>query len=217
MWAIVLRTVNPQQCLWDAILPKECLGLPPGLAEVDALLDDGRFFEPFRPFFHASLGRPSIPMERYLRLMFLKYRYRFGFEATCAEVVDSIAWRRFCRIGLGEAVPHPSTLEKITSRCGQTAIDALNEALLAKAAENKVLRVDRVRADTSVVEANVAYPTDSGLLAKGVAKLAVLVAALKVLGLARRTKTRDRIHSLTRSHRERTWSWKSVAPRWPSR
>lgn len=187
-------------------MPKECLGLPPGLAEVDVLLDDGRFFEPFRPFFHATIGRPSIPMETYLRLMFLKYRYRLGFEATCAEVTDSIAWRRFCRIGLGEAVPHPSTLEKITSRCGQTAIDALNEALLAKAAENKVLRVDKVRADTTVVEANVSYPTDSGLLAKGVAKMAVIVAALKVLGLATRTRCRNRTRSVRRrAHDVAAW------------
>ena len=51
---------------------------------------------------------------------------------------------------------------KTTSRCGQEAIDALNEALLAKAAEAKVLRTGRLRADTTVVEANVAYPTDSG-------------------------------------------------------
>ena len=42
----------------------------------------------------------------------------------------------------------------------------LNDALLAKAAEHKLLRTDKVRADTTVVEAAVAYPTDSGLLAK---------------------------------------------------
>jgi len=206
IWAIVLRTVNPQPTLWDAILPEQCLGLPPGLAVVDELLDDPRFFEPFRPFFHASVGRPSIPMETYLRLMFLKYRYRLGFEATCAEVTDSLSWRRFCRISLGESVPHPSTLEKITLRCGEVAVAALNEALVAKAAEAKVLRVDKVRADTTVVEANVGYPTDSGLLAKGVARMAVIVAALKVLGLAARTKTRNRTRSVRRrAHEVAVW------------
>ena len=95
-----------------------------------------------------------------------------GFERLCGEVADSIGWQRFCRIPLGGSVPHPTTLMKITSRCGRAAVDALNEALLAKAVEAKVLRTGRLRADTTVVEANVAYPTDSGLLAKGVAKLA---------------------------------------------
>jgi transposase, IS5 family len=194
----VLRTISPERTLWDAILPEQCLGLPAGLGEVDELLDDPMFFEPFRPFFDPRRGRPSIPMEWFLRLMFLRFRYKLGFEALCREVADSIAWRRFCRIPLGVAVPHPSTLEKIVSRCGEGAIGALNEALLAKAAQNKVLKLDRVRADTTVLPANVAYPTDSGLLAKGVAKMASAVKRLKDLGFAARTTTRDRTRSVRR-------------------
>jgi len=149
--AIVFRTINVSPTLWDAILPDQCLGLPGGLAEVDRLLDDPRVFEPFRPFFSARHGRPSVPMETYIRMMVLKYRYRLGFETLCAEVADSIAWRRFCRIPLDAPVPHPSTLEKITSRVGETAIAGLNDVLLAKAAESKLLRADAVRADTTVM------------------------------------------------------------------
>jgi IS5 family transposase len=184
--------------LWDAILPEQCRSLPAGLAEIDELLDDPRFFDPFRPFFHATLGRRSIPMEWFLRLMYLRFRYKLGYEPLCREVTDSLAWRRFCRIPLGVDVPHPSTLEKIAKRCGENAIAALNEALLAKAAENKVLKLDAVRADTTVLPANVAYPTDSGLLARGVAKMAASVNKLKGLGLAARTTTRDRTRSVRR-------------------
>jgi transposase, IS5 family len=115
----MLRTVCPQPTLWDAILPELARGLPPGLAEVDCLLDDDRFFVPFAQFFSARMGRPSIPMETFLRMMFLRYRYRLGFETLCGELADSVAWRRFCRIPLGEAVPHPSTLEKIARRVGE--------------------------------------------------------------------------------------------------
>lgn len=194
----MLRTVCPQPTLWDAILPEAARGLPPGLAEVDALLDDRRFFEPFVAFFSTRTGRPSIPMETYLRMMFLKYRYRLGYETTCAEVADSLAWRRFCRIPLGVAVPHPSTLEKITARCGDRAVAGLNEALLAKAAEAKLVRLDRLRADTTVVPANVAHPSDAGLLAKGVVRLTRLTAKLKELGLARRSRFRDRTRSISR-------------------
>src|SRR4051794_20409618 len=101
----VLRTVNDRPTLWDAILPEQCRGLPAGLAAVDALLDDPRFFEPFRAFFSPRLGRPSIPMETYLRMMFLRFRYRQGFEAVCREVADSLAWRRFCRLPLDDPCP----------------------------------------------------------------------------------------------------------------
>ena len=76
------------------------------------------FFEPFVSFFDPVIGRPSIPMETYLRMMFLRFRYRLGFETFCAEITDSLAWRRFCRIGITDTVPHPTTLMKITTRCG---------------------------------------------------------------------------------------------------
>jgi IS5 family transposase len=194
----VLRTVSDQPTLWESVIPECLMGLPGDLAEIDELLDDPRFFEPFRAFFDPVMGRPSIPLETYLRMMFLKYRYRLGFEPLCAEVADSLAWRRFCRVPLGTRVPHPTTLMKITSRCGTEAIDGLNEALLAKAHEDKLVRLDRVRADTTVVEANVAYPTDSGLLAKGVAKLARLACQVKAAGLAKRTRFRDRTRSVRR-------------------
>jgi transposase, IS5 family len=206
IWAIMLRTICPERTLWEAILPSECLGLPAGLAEVDGLLDDRRFFEPFRPFFSPDRGRPSIPMETFLRIMFLRFRYHLGYRALCAEVADSLAWRRFCRIPLGEAVPHPSTIEKIASRCGEEAIAELNEALLAKAHENKVIKLDKLRADTTIVPANVAYPTDSGLLAKGVVKMAAAAKKLKALGLAARTATRDRTRSVRRrAHGVAAW------------
>ena len=92
---------------------------------MDALLDDPVFFAPFVPFFDPRLGRPSTPMEVYLRLMFLKFRYRLGYETLCREVSDSITWRRFCRIPLDGQVPHPTTLMKLTTRCGTAAVDGL--------------------------------------------------------------------------------------------
>jgi len=181
--------------LWDALLPSELLVLPDELARVDALLDDPVFLAPFAPFFDPRIGRPSVPIETYLRMMFLKFRYRLGYEALCREVGDSISWQRFCRVPLGTRVPHPTTLMKLTSRCGDTAVAGLNEALLAKAAEAKLLRTDKVRADTTVVEAAVAYPTDSGLLAKAVGGIARTVKRIQAAGGATRTRVRDRSRS----------------------
>jgi len=188
----VFVTVGDQPSLFESVLPPELLRLPEELGRVDALLDDPVFFEPFVPFFDPRLGRPSTPMETYLRLMFLKFRYRLGYEALCREVSDSITWRRFCRIALDGSVPHPTTLMKLSTRCGSAAVAGLNEALLAKAAEAKVLRTNRVRADTTVVPANVAYPTDSGLLAKAIRRITVSGRRIRAAGGAVRTKLRDR-------------------------
>jgi IS5 family transposase len=187
-----LVTVGDQPSLFESVLPPELLRLPEELGRVDVLLDDPAFFEPFAPFFDPRLGRPSTPMETYLRLMFLKFRYRLGYESLCREVSDSITWRRFCRIPLEGRVPHPTTLMKLTTRCGSAAVEGLNGALLAKAAQAKLLRTNRVRVDTTVVPSNVSYPTDSGLLAKAIGRIAATTRRIQAAGGAVRTKVRNR-------------------------
>jgi IS5 family transposase len=194
----MLRTRNVQPSLWESVLPEVCLRLPAELERVDAWLDDERFFAPFVPFFDPRIGRPSVPMETYLRLMYLKRRYRLGYESLCAEVSDSISWRRFCRIDIDGKLPHPTTLMKITTRCGEPAVEALNDALLAKAVAAKLVKTGKVRADTTVVSANVEYPTDTGLLAHTVTKIGGLVRRIKATGAAPRTRYRDRCRAAGR-------------------
>ncbi|MCP3892584.1 MAG: ISNCY family transposase [Desulfobulbaceae bacterium] len=173
--------------MWEALLPPEALVMPAELVAVDRLLDDPRFFEPFREHFDPVWGRPSIPIETYLRLMFLKYRYRLGYETLCGEVTDSLSWLRFCRIPIGEAAPHPSTLMKLTTKFGPETIEALNGELIAAAVEEGLVDVSWLRADTTVVPANIKYPTDSGLLTKGIAKITTLVGRIQSAGAAGRT------------------------------
>src|SRR3979490_663067 len=97
----MFRAYGPGPSLWGAVLPEIAWRMPAELARVDDLLDDPAFLEPFREFFDPLLGRPSIPMESYLRLMFLKYRYRLGFEWLCRGGTDSVRWSRFFRFPLG--------------------------------------------------------------------------------------------------------------------
>ena len=106
-----------------------------------------------------------------------------------------ITWRRFARIPLDGAVPHPTTLMKLTTRCGSTTVAGLNGALLAKATEAKVLRTARLRADTTVVPSNVSYPTDSGLLAKAIGRIAATQRRIQAAGGATRTAVRNRSRS----------------------
>jgi IS5 family transposase len=194
----MFRTIGDRPSEWELRLPAEVLRLPEDLARVDALLDDPAFFAPFAAYFHPVLGRPSTPVECYLRLMFLKFRHRLGYESLCAEVSDSISWRRFCRIPLDGKVPHPTTLMKLTTRCGEDAVAGLNEALWAKAAGSRLLRTARVRADTTVICANVAYPTDSGLLARAVGKLVRTARRVQAAGGAAGTVMTDRRRAAAR-------------------
>jgi IS5 family transposase len=81
---------------------------------------------------------------------------------------------------------------KLTTRCGTPAVDGCIEALLARAAEAKLLRTSQLRADTTVVPADVAYPTDSGLLAKAVRRIAGAGRRVQAAGGATGTRVRDR-------------------------
>jgi IS5 family transposase len=103
----VLRETDPQASLWETLLPAAAKRLPAEFVQVDAYLDDERPIAPWRALFDERLGRPSVPVDTLLRLLYLKHRYGLGHETLCREVSDSIGWRRFCRIGLDRPVPHP--------------------------------------------------------------------------------------------------------------
>src|SRR5262249_57743810 len=91
---------------------------------------------------------------------------------------------------------------KAPSRGGEEAVAGLNEALWAKAAQAKRRRSGRVRADSTVSGANVAYPTDSGLLAKAVGKLVRTARRVQAAGGATGTAITDRRRAAARRVRE---------------
>jgi len=130
--------------------------------------------------------------------MFLKYRYGLGYETVCREVVDSLTWRRFCRLALDARVPDPTTLMKLTRRLGPDLVEELNAQLLALAVERRVLRSRRLRVDSTVVKSDTRYPTDSGLCAHAVSRIGRLAQRVKRSGLAAAAAFRDRRRSVAR-------------------
>lgn len=194
----MLRIADQQVSLWDVVLPPEVLRLPDELARIDAYLDDERFVAPWRVVFDARLGRPSVPVDTLLRLLYLKHRYQLGYETLCREVADSIGWRRFCRIPLEGRVPHPTTLIKLVRRAGPQMFEQLNAALVDKLTEDRLLRARKLRIDTTVMEADIDHPTDADLLDHGIGKLGRLVRRIQATGAASRTAFRDRSRSAGR-------------------
>ncbi|NLW06740.1 MAG: ISNCY family transposase [Clostridia bacterium] len=192
----MLRLKDPQLTTWDIMLPAELLELKEELAKVDVLLDDESFMEPFIARFNTRIGRPTVPVETYLRLMYLKFRYQLGYEVLVEEVKDSIQWRLFCRISLGKKVPHSTTLIKLTKRYGPDIIANLNAILINKARDQKIIRGRKLRLDTTAVEADIHHPTDASLLSDGVRVITRTVKKIKAAGIAIRTKFQDRRRSV---------------------
>ena len=199
------------ECLWDDVLPVEVKELPEDLAASDVLLADQELLWPlverwrqeFEQTGRAVLteGRPTIALESYVRLMVLKQRYRWGYRTLVAEVSDSIHLRRFCRISLLERVPDESTVRKLTRRIGPETVAAMTRALIVKATREKRFRPRAVRIDSTVIEADVKYPTDSGLASSGVRVLAREGRRLAQLIGEKKRRVRDRSRSVGRKLR----------------
>ena len=128
------------------------------------------------------MGRPTIHLATYLRMMYLKYRYKLGYETLVKEVKDSFAWRHFCHFSLEDRVPDSTTMIKLTHKYGEDTVRDLNDTLVLKLKEEKVIRGRKLRIDTTVVEADIHYPTDTGLLADGVRVITRTVLKLKKMG-----------------------------------
>jgi IS5 family transposase len=152
------------------------------LNKIDRILGDERFFAPFREKFYVRVGRPTTPVATYLRMMYLKRRYKLGYETLVKEVRDSFMWRRFCHLSLEDNVPDDTTLIKLTRKYGEGMLDELNDALVLKLREERVIKGRKLRLDTMVTEANIHYPADTGLLADGIRVITRTVARLKKAG-----------------------------------
>jgi len=180
----MLRLDNDSQkqpSLWESVLPPELFQMNEELTQVDQLLSDERFLTPFQAKFGTSMGRPTTAVATYLRMMYLKYRYQLGYEVLVKEVKDSFAWRRFCHLSLDEKVPESTTLIKLTHKYGEETVKALNEALVLKLKEGKVVRGKKLRIDTTVVESDIHYPTDTGLLNDGIRVITRVAGRIKGL------------------------------------
>jgi IS5 family transposase len=177
----MLKLRDEQLTLWDSILPEEVRKLPAELAIIDEVLDDERFLQPFieKHPTKSNMGRPTYPIEKYLRLMVLKRKYNLGYESLIKEVGDSITWRMFCRIAIDEEMPDPSTLIYARKRYGDEVVSQLNEALLQKLKEKEILKHRKLRTDTTVIESDVHHPTDATLLQDGVKVITRLVQKIR--------------------------------------
>ena len=191
-----------QACLLESLLPAGLALLSDELAAVDALLADGDVYASVWELWRAhdrrhgtsalTEGRPTIPIETFVRLMVVKARHGWGYERLVREVADSLHLRRFCEVGLAGRVPDESTLRKLCRRLGPATVEAIVLEVIARAAAQTGFRPRAARVDSTVVEADVKFPTDAGLAADAVALLARAGAHLRGLAGAGAPRVRDR-------------------------
>jgi IS5 family transposase len=142
-------------------------------------------------------GRRGVPAEIVLRMMLLKHLRNWSFQELEREVRPNLLYREFTRIGSGK-VPDAKTLGRQALALGPEVIEQIHERMVQLAVENKVVQGRKMRVDTTVVETNIHYPTDSSLLGDGDRVLTRLMK--KVTGIAGivGTKLVNRMRSVQR-------------------
>lgn len=160
----------------DALLfgvPKPELLLDPKLRKIDQILDDeslvDEIFRVLRTRHRESArrGRMSTPAETVLRLLVLKHVRRWSYEQLEWEVTGNVAYRYFCRIDGGK-VPDAKTMVRLGQLLDDSALQAVFDRVITLAKTSGATRGRKMRVDTTVVEAPIHYPTDSGLCADAV-------------------------------------------------
>jgi transposase, IS5 family len=194
----VLRLVGEQvESLFDEALPVAVRELPEDLARLDELLGDSVLFAPITERWEAPArdrGRPTIAMALFVRLMVIKQRSGWGYETLVREVSDSLHLRRFCGLSLTASVPHESTIRKLVGRLGPDLVDEITRVLIVKAQRERRFTARAMRCDSTVVEADVRWPSDAALAldaARRLAREGARVAAAVGDG-ARRVQNRSR-------------------------
>ncbi len=206
--ASVHSPAHERDTVWDALLPLGVNALPEDLAKVDTLLAEPALLAPFRALWAARdaeqgrcaerFGRPTLAMASYVRLMFIKSRTGWGYETLVREVSDSLHLRRFCLIPLTDPLPSESTVRKLTRRLGSELVAELIRELLAITARERRFHPAAVRVDSTVIEADIRYPTDIGLAATGVRLIAAAGARLAKASDGAIGTVRDRSRSVER-------------------
>jgi transposase, IS5 family len=142
-------------------------------------------------------GRQSTPAEIILGMLLLKHMRGWSYEDVTREVRANLVYREFTGVGGGK-VPDEKTMGRLARQLGSEAIEQLHRRTVAIALERKVVSGRRMRVDTTVVETNIHYPTDSTLMGEGVRVLTrVMKKAVAAAGEAG-AKFRDRSRSVKR-------------------
>lgn len=169
----MIRRSHVQRSVFEVLLPDGEKLWSPALRRIDEVLEDERLvdavveaLERRRPGSRKK-GRPGTPADVVLRMLVLKHLYDWSFDECEREVRGSLVWRAFCRIDC-EIVPDAKTLIRLSHALGEDTLKKILERLVGIACQRKIVRGRALRVDTTVVETNIHYPTDSSLLADGV-------------------------------------------------
>ncbi|MGH9547092.1 MAG: ISNCY family transposase [Terriglobales bacterium] len=195
---------HQQPSVWEGLFAEEVAELwEPWMRVVDELLEDEELLDAVyaaqgkRHPQSRQRGRQQTPAEVALRMLILKHVRNWSYETLEREVRANVVYRSFCRIGM-EKVPDAKTLVRLGQAIGPETIRELHDRIVALAQGRGVIQGRKMRVDTTVVESNIQYPTDSGLLNDGTRVLTRTTKKIEQKAGGLRRKVRNRTRSVAR-------------------
>jgi IS5 family transposase len=192
-----------ERSLFEVLLPDGHKLWPDWLRKIDTLLEDDAVIEVVAQALEKRWpqsrrrGRLGTPAEVIIRMLILKHLFDWSYDDMEREVRANLVYRMFTRIDAGD-VPDSKTILKIARALGPDVIEQLHRQVVEVAKRAGVTHGRRFRIDTTVVETDVHYPTDSTLMRDGVRVLTrTMQRASTALG-DRAGRIRNRLRSVTR-------------------
>jgi transposase, IS5 family len=140
-------------------------------------------------------GRRGFCAEVVVRLLVLKHARNWSYAVLEREVRANLIYRKFTRVGFAK-MADAKTMGKWGVAVGPEVVKQIHERIVSIAKEKGLSPGAKMRVDTTVVETNIHYPTDSSLLGDGVRVLTrVMKKITKIAGEAG-CKLRDRTRSV---------------------
>jgi len=198
----VIELRRAQRSFGDGLIADEVKDLREGwMNHADRLLDDeaivaavyealGRRHPKSR-----SRGRLGAPADVVLRLLILKHVRNWSYAVLEREVRANLVYRDFTRVGGGK-MPDAKTISRWGLAVGPETVKHVHERLVQMAQAEGIATGRRMRVDTTVVETNVHYPTDSSLLGDGVRVLTRAMKKITAIVGDVGAKLRDRSRSV---------------------
>jgi IS5 family transposase len=140
-------------------------------------------------------GRRGFCAETVLRVLVLKHARNWSYAVLEREVRANLIYRKFIRLGFAR-MADAKTMGKWGVAVGPETIEQIHQRIVGIAKEKRLTPGARMRVDTTVVETNIHYPTDSSLLGDGVRVLTRLMKKVSKIAGDAGCKLRDRSRSV---------------------
>jgi IS5 family transposase len=191
-----------QRTFADGLIAEEVADLwEPWMRQADQVLEDDSLLTLIQQELTRRVkksktrGRPGTPAEVVLRMLVLKHMRDYSFQELSREVRANLVYREFTRVGGGK-VPDDKTMGRLARQLRPEVIRQVHDRVVAIAQEENIVQGRKMRVDTTVVESNIHYPTDSSLLGDGVRVLTRAMKKIDNIAAEAGAKLRNRSRSV---------------------